>query len=198
MAKTYNQKAKILYLERMLWQTGEEQTISMQEILEKLEGYGIRAERKSIYDDMEALRSFGMDIKYRRGSQGGYYLASRDDEDNWQQEMLEKYKSNKPEAEFPAMELSTNSEESHTQKMKLLFHNDVREEVERVLGKDWAYKEKGANSFSVTIRHKEDAQLYGWLASMGKNVHIQKPVKAALAYRNYLKGIAKEYKGIDK
>ena len=59
MAKSNNQKAKILYLEKMLRETGEHRVISMQKILENLEKQGIRAERKSIYDDVEVLRSFG-------------------------------------------------------------------------------------------------------------------------------------------
>ena len=74
MAKSNNQKAKILYLEKMLRETGEHRVISMQKILENLEKQGIRAERKSIYDDVEVLRSFGMDIRYTRERQGGYYL----------------------------------------------------------------------------------------------------------------------------
>ncbi len=36
---------------------------------------GITAERKSIYDDIEALREFGLDVQYKRGRPGGYYLA---------------------------------------------------------------------------------------------------------------------------
>ena len=75
MAKSYNQKGKILYLERILQRTGEDHTVSMQEILDELTEQGISAERKSIYDDMEVLRSFGMDIQYKRGKPGGYYLA---------------------------------------------------------------------------------------------------------------------------
>ena len=74
MAKSNNQKAKILYLEKMLRETGEHRVISMQKILENLEKQGIRAERKSIYDDVEVLRSFGMDIRYTRERPGGYYL----------------------------------------------------------------------------------------------------------------------------
>ena len=54
MAKSNNQKAKILYLEKMLRETGEHRVISMQKILENLEKQGIRAERKSIYDDVES------------------------------------------------------------------------------------------------------------------------------------------------
>ena len=77
MAKSHNQKGKILFLEQMLRETGENRVVTMQEILTKLMEYGIRAERKSIYDDIEALRDFGMDVKYKRGRPGGYYLAGQ-------------------------------------------------------------------------------------------------------------------------
>lgn len=77
MAKSQNQKAKILYLERMMRETGENHVMTMQEILAGLTEYGICAERKSIYDDFEALRAFGMDVRFKRGKSGGYYLAGQ-------------------------------------------------------------------------------------------------------------------------
>lgn len=78
MAKAFNQKLKILYLMQMLLQeTDENHTISMQQILSELEQKGIAAERKSIYDDMETLRQFGMDIMFRKSQPAGYYLGSR-------------------------------------------------------------------------------------------------------------------------
>ena len=39
-------------------------------------------------------------------------------------------------------------------------------------------------------------KFYGWLAMMGKDVHILKPKKTAASYRDYLKTLAKEYKGV--
>ena len=66
-----------MYLEKILLETGEDRLISMQEILTELMEYGINAERKSIYDDLEVLRSFGMDVRFQRGRQGGYYLAGQ-------------------------------------------------------------------------------------------------------------------------
>ena len=57
MAKSTNQKAKILYLEKILQGTDETHPCTMQEILGRLQEYGISAERKSIYDDMEVLLS---------------------------------------------------------------------------------------------------------------------------------------------
>ena len=57
MAKSSNQKAKILYLmELFLEETDEEHPISRKGIEERLEKLGIRAERKSIYNDIETLR----------------------------------------------------------------------------------------------------------------------------------------------
>ena len=76
MAKSHNQKIKILILEEILRDTDAAKVVTMQEILDRLGQYGISAERKSIYDDMEALRDFGYDIQYKRGRTGGYYLNS--------------------------------------------------------------------------------------------------------------------------
>ena len=75
MAKSRNQKGKILVIEHLLQGTGESRIVTMQEILDKLLEYGITAERKSIYDDIEALQEFGLDVQYKRGRPGGYYLA---------------------------------------------------------------------------------------------------------------------------
>lgn len=78
MAKSYNQKMKILYLmQAFLERTDEAHVLSMQEILVLLNGHGIHAERKTIYDDIEVLRVYGLDIIYRKEAPSGYYLASR-------------------------------------------------------------------------------------------------------------------------
>lgn len=78
MPKNPNQKLKLLYLCRLLLQkTDEEHMLSAYDLLQALAGYGIDAERKSIYSDMEALRHFGLDIELQRGRGGGYYVASR-------------------------------------------------------------------------------------------------------------------------
>ncbi len=37
-------------------------------------------------------------------------------------------------------------------------------------------------------------EFYGWLTGMGKDVILMKPKKSVQAYRDYLKGILKEYK----
>lgn len=57
--------------------TDEEHAVSSQELIDHLNSLGLTAERKSIYNDIEALRLAGMDI-ICKGKRGGYYLAGRD------------------------------------------------------------------------------------------------------------------------
>lgn len=80
MAKSSNQKLKLFYILRMLAEnTDEEHVLSTQEIIRRLAENDIKAERKSIYDDMECLTEYGYDIILKKGRVGGgYYLASRE------------------------------------------------------------------------------------------------------------------------
>ena len=79
MAKSPNQKLKIVYLMDFLRSNSDENhPVSIAEIIKHLESYGISAERKSLYDDIEALRTYGMDIIQQKGPGGGYYLGSRE------------------------------------------------------------------------------------------------------------------------
>ena len=50
----------------------------MPEIISQLELCGITAGRKAIYEDIEALKTFGLDIIQLKGNVSGYYVASRE------------------------------------------------------------------------------------------------------------------------
>ena len=79
MAKSERQKLKLLILRDYLRShTDEQHPASMQQILAALEGEGIRAERKSVYDDLDTLRDYGMEIRKVSGKNGGYYVPERD------------------------------------------------------------------------------------------------------------------------
>lgn len=79
MAKSSNQKLKLLYLVKFLMQhSDEEHPVSTAQIIEELARNGIAAERKSIYADIEALRLFGVDIIQVKGKNGGYCIGERD------------------------------------------------------------------------------------------------------------------------
>ena len=79
MAKSPNQKLKLLYLMRILQErTDENHPMTVAEMISALAAYDVAAERKSIYDDLEALRHYGLDIVQTKSKTTGYYVASRD------------------------------------------------------------------------------------------------------------------------
>lgn len=78
MSNTGNRKLKPLYLMKILLEkTDEEHSLTVPQMVDELEGLGIHAERKSIYDDLAALREFGLDIASRKTKTTGYFVAGR-------------------------------------------------------------------------------------------------------------------------
>lgn len=80
MPKNPKQKQKLLYIMKyFLEKTDEEYGVTVADIIDYLDEYGITAERKSIYNDIECLRDFGMDIvKTKVGKISLFSLVSRD------------------------------------------------------------------------------------------------------------------------
>lgn len=242
MAKYNNQKAKILFLQQMLYETGENHTISMQMILDNLQKRGIRAERKSIYDDMDVLRYFGMDIRYRRERPSGYYLeklteaaekmpepvytphaepdeneavleneAVPDDEvipdneavqeteaageDNAIAEAesgSEYYKDQAPD--FTSWMKPESS--SRKKQMKLQCTDSGHGLARSYFGDSAEYRKREDGYYIITAPLQETSGFFGWVTASGGNIRIIKPKKTAQAYREYLKGIIKDYKGL--
>ena len=79
MARSSRQKQKLLYLQKiMLEKTDENHGLTIKEIIELLAGYDIKAERKTLYEDLEILQTYGLDICKTRSSTVKYYVGSRD------------------------------------------------------------------------------------------------------------------------
>ena len=80
MARSSFQKLKILYvMEYLLRKSDEFHPVTVAQLIEELDRHGISAERKSLYDDIESLREFGLDIiQTGTGKNSGYYVASRE------------------------------------------------------------------------------------------------------------------------
>lgn len=201
MAKSRNQKAKILVLEHLLCETGENRAVTMQEILETLAENGINAERKSVYDDLEALREFGMAVKYKRGRPGGYYIAGQTAQEK--SETVSRPVRRQAQTEPAVREVQVRhfvldeSEIQDTEKtMKLLCRETREKEVREYFGIHGNYKFKDSGYISITAPQISGPQFFGWLTFLGRDITIVKPRKTAAAYRDYLKLLAKEYKGI--
>lgn len=78
MPKSENQKQKLLYLLKFFYEeTDENHTLTVNEIIAKLERNGISAARRSIYDDIRTLQDFGIDIVMRKSKTCEYFLGSR-------------------------------------------------------------------------------------------------------------------------
>lgn len=71
-------KLKMLYLMKILLEkTDEKHTMSAADIDKALHDYGMSADRKTVYNDIDALREFGIDIVQTKGTNSGYYIGSR-------------------------------------------------------------------------------------------------------------------------
>ena len=80
MPRAEKQKPKILYvMEYLLRASDEAHPVTVARIVDELGRHGITAERRSVLEDMEALRDYGLDI-VRTGANryAAYYVASRE------------------------------------------------------------------------------------------------------------------------
>ena len=80
MPKGTNQKYKLIYIIKYLLEnTDENHKVTMPQILAYLEANEITAERKSIYDDIDAIQELGIDVqKEKVGRNFYYYVVDRD------------------------------------------------------------------------------------------------------------------------
>ena len=78
MARSYDQKLKILYiLDYLQKNSHENKPVRAGELIEMLSHKEIRCDRKTVYSDIATLQQFGIDIISVPGKNGGYYIASR-------------------------------------------------------------------------------------------------------------------------
>lgn len=72
-------KLRILYIMKILLEkTDEKHTMSAADIDKSLGEYGMSADRRTVYSDIETLREFHVDVVQVRGTNGGYYIGSRE------------------------------------------------------------------------------------------------------------------------
>ena len=73
-------KLKTLYIMKILLEkSDEDHVLSAVDLENQLKRYGFDSvDRKTIYNDIDTLREYGLDILQMKGAKTGYYLASRD------------------------------------------------------------------------------------------------------------------------
>lgn len=74
-----NQKLKLSYMARILLEkTDKDHSLTLQQIEAELLLYGVTASRKSLYDDIEALKTLGLKVVGKKeGSTYAYHLESK-------------------------------------------------------------------------------------------------------------------------
>ncbi|MCR4589157.1 MAG: WYL domain-containing protein, partial [Lachnospiraceae bacterium] len=140
MPKSVNQKLKTHYILKILKEhSSEQKPIPMAELLERLEGYGISCERKSVYSDVEELNNFGYDIIYNSSrTNGGYYLGSRDFELPELKILVDAVSSsrfitsNKSAKLIKKLESQVSSEEAGSLKRQVFVSNRIKNENESI------------------------------------------------------------------
>ena len=79
MTESSSKKLKILHILKMLLEeTDDSHGLTTPQIIERLAGEGIEAERKSIYSDISLLCDFGYDIIKRDAPRAEYAIGVRD------------------------------------------------------------------------------------------------------------------------
>ncbi len=79
MPKSSGQKLKLLYLrDILLKRTDDNHGMTATEIIDALSEFNIKSERKSLYDDISSLQTYGLDIEKIKSNTTRYYVASRD------------------------------------------------------------------------------------------------------------------------
>ena len=77
MSRSANQHMKLFYIvDYLTQQSNYEHPVRTADIIEMLARNNIKAERKTIYHDIQALVEYGFDIVYKKKSPSGFYMAS--------------------------------------------------------------------------------------------------------------------------
>ncbi|MGN1141312.1 MAG: WYL domain-containing protein [Oliverpabstia sp.] len=202
MAKSANQKRKILLLERILEQTDENHPIGMRDIIEKLAAADIQAERKSIYGDLDELRNVGMNILFRKGKPTGYYL-NQSPENRTYDPLMEtactEELAEMPEKTDESIKQSVVAEnwektEGDYIEVQLRCKKSAVPNLRGRYGENCRILKEEEKHVTAEVPEIPGNAFYGWLTAQGGAVKIIKPKETAKEYRRLLKKLLEGYK----
>lgn len=213
MAKSCNQKGKILYLQKMLSETTSQKPVTMQRFWQNWKNRGFELSERVfmmiwkpcvilewIYITEEDGKA---DIMRKKSASDkteadNTIIHQPDGETGEKSENVQEQIGKESEAPAKISAPTPSQTGENLKEIRLVCQNSTKKKIQRTFGSGDFLQNKGGDNFIVTVEVVVDKAFFGWLTSMGRNVHILKPKKAAVAYRDYLKNIAKDYKGIDK
>lgn len=109
----------------LLEKTDEENTLTVPQMIDELARFGISAERKSIYDDLEYLKLFGLDLCSRKTKTHDYFVASREFELPELKLLVDSVQSSKFITHKKSMELISKIEKLTSQANAKRLHRQV-------------------------------------------------------------------------
>ena len=156
MPRLPNQKLKLIYLVKIFEErTDKYHSLTLSEISSALGEYNISAERKSLYDDIEALRLCGYDIKVTRDSHVRYFLDSH-------------------KFELAELKLLTDA----VQSSKFLTPKKSRELVKKIgeLGSKYEASQLNRQNFSANRLKTENEEIYNNIVAIHTAISENKKI----------------------
>ena len=218
MPNVSEKKLKLLYLARLLWErTDGQHAVTLSQMLEQLQAEGISAERKSLYDDLETLRRFGMDIRTRKGRSFEYYLGDRPFGEKDLRRLVEAVQKAPGLSKRAAGELTKKlvklgsryqgetllhspeeweapEEVPPGERLTLEFSRELLPQVEERFGVLSHVEQLSGGRQRVQVTTLVDGSLFGWLFALGPELRLTAPKKVAEQFRERAKALAKAYK----
>lgn len=219
MANVSEKKKKLLYLLKILLEkTDAEHALTLPQLLEELESLGIAAERKSIYDDLETLRSVGVRIETKKNRTFQYYIEkrlfslpelqllaeavrsadfiSKEQEDKLVKKLgtlCSSFQTASLTERAPAPPEEKAGEKSGV-KLVFDFSEELLEEFRERFGPSFSTERVGKGRLRAAIRTEPGPELFSWLFSKGTEIKLVAPKKLGEQFRERAKAVAKLYK----
>lgn len=217
MAHISEKKRKLLYLLQILLEkTDSQHALTLPELLQELEQRGISAERKSIYDDIETLRSMGVEIKTCKNRSFQYFIENRRFSLGELQLLAKaarsaRFISSQQASElteklgtlcsvyqakelFPQGEPQKAGKERVEEKVTLEFSTAWLPAVTERFGPNLKTEQAGKNRLRAVLRTETGSEFFAWLFSQGTEVRLVSPKRLAEQFRERAKALAKLYK----
>lgn len=211
MSRNPMQKQKLLYLRKILLEkTDENHGLTSSEILAELALYGITAERKSLYDDLQVLEKFGMDICKSKSSTVKYYVASREFELPELKLLVDAIQSSKFITEKKSISLIhkleglasvhdgkelqrqvfvANRAKTMNERIYYSVDNDCIGVIVDRFGRDIFVTKESDTTFGVSVDIMTSKQFYAWVFGLGGKVRIISPQNVVDEFKKQLENV---------
>lgn len=163
MSKMPNQKLKLIYLMKILLEcTDESHWLTLSELSEELRKYDISAERKSLYDDLEALRVYGLDVCVHRGKGVGYYVGEHKFSPSEMKLLVDAIQSSKFVTPKKSSELIRKIESLGSRHQAVRLHSQVNMDMRRKATNEDIYQNIENVYRAISINRKIRCKYFEW------------------------------------